>query len=273
MSTATIESAKIPRGEAAANLKPKEHGAYAILAIPIVTAILVTGPTIVGLCVAVASLAGFMAHEPLLVALGRRGARAQRTTPHAQRRLGVLLTVTIAGGIIALVAGSTSVRNSLILCCALALVCFVLAIAGKHRTLGGQLWGIIGLSVPCVPILLAGDTLIQLAMEAWGTWLIGFGATTLAVRGVIASQKRQSRALHLECHRWSFARRCGTHMGWFSDSHRYATDDFYVLVLTLCPTSCKAAQTRGMDACWWDSCDSMLDGHHGLRQRDLRMER
>ena len=75
MSTATIESAKIPRCDAAANLKPKEHGAYAILAIPIVTAILVTGPTVVGLCVAVASLAGFLAHEPLLVALGHRGAR------------------------------------------------------------------------------------------------------------------------------------------------------------------------------------------------------
>ena len=73
---------------------------------------------------------------------------------------------------------------------------FVLAIAGKHRTLGGQLWGIIGLSVPCVPILLAGDIPVGLTMEAWGTWLIGFGATTLAVRGVIASQKRQSRAIH-----------------------------------------------------------------------------
>ena len=62
----------------------------------------------------------------------------------------------------------------------------------------------------------------------------------------------------------SFARRCGTHVGWFSDSHRYATDDFYVLVLTLCPTAREAAQTRGMDACWRDICDSMLDGHHGL---------
>ncbi|MCA9195704.1 MAG: YwiC-like family protein, partial [Planctomycetales bacterium] len=136
MSTATIESAKMPRAEPAANLKPKEHGAYAILAIPIVTAILVTGPTVVGLCVAVASLAGFLAHEPLLVALGHRGARAQRTTPAAQRRLTVLLTVTIAGGVNAVVVGSTSVRYSLVLCCTLAIACFVLAIAGKHRTLG-----------------------------------------------------------------------------------------------------------------------------------------
>jgi len=196
MSSASIESAKMARAERAANLKPKEHGAYAILAIPIGTAIFVTGPTVVGLGVAVASTAGFLAHEPLLLSLGHRGARAQRTTPAAQRRLGVLLTVTIAGGIVAMVVGSTSVRYSLALCCVLALACCVLAIAGKHRTLGGQLWGVIGLSVPCVPILLAGDTPVQLTMEAWGTWLIGFGATTLAVRGVIASQKRQSRALH-----------------------------------------------------------------------------
>jgi hypothetical protein len=68
--------------------------------------------------------------------------------------------------------------------------------ANGDRTLGGQLWGIVGLSVPCVPIMLAGDVPALLTMEAWGTWLIGFGATTLAVRGVIAAQKRQSRVLH-----------------------------------------------------------------------------
>lgn len=177
-------------------MKPKEHGAYAILAIPIVTAILITGPTVVGLCVAVASIAGFLAHEPLLVSLGHRGARAQRTTPAAKRRLGVLLTVTVASGIIAMEVGTTSVRYSLVACGVLAIASFALAIAGKHRTLGGQLWGVVGLTVPCVPILLGGDVPARLTMEAWGTWLIGFGATTLAVRGVIAAQKRQSRALH-----------------------------------------------------------------------------
>jgi YwiC-like protein len=196
MSTATIESAKISRAEPAANLRPKEHGAYAILAIPIVTAISITGPTWVGLCVAIASITGFLAHEPLLVALGHRGARAQRTTPAAQQRLGVLLTVTVVCGVIAIVAGTMSVRYSLLACGALAITSFALAIAGRHRTLGGQLWGIVGLSVPSVPIMLAGDVPALLTIEAWGTWLIGFGATTMAVRGVIAVQKRQSRALH-----------------------------------------------------------------------------
>jgi hypothetical protein len=104
--------------------------------------------------------------------------------------------VTVVCGVIAMVAGTTSVRYSLLACGALAIASFALAIAGKHRSLGGQLWGIVGLSGPCVPIMLAGDVPALLTIEAWGTWLIGFGATTLAVRGVIAAQKRQSRVLH-----------------------------------------------------------------------------
>jgi hypothetical protein len=184
----------LSRAEPATNLKPKEHGAYAILGIPIITSLFVTGPTLVGLSVAVASVAGFLAHEPLLVAIGHRGTRAQRTTPTAQRGLALLLTVSIASGVFAMVVGNTNVRYSLLGCGALAIPSVALAIAGKHRTLSGQLWGIVGLSVPCVPILLAGDVPTLLTMEAWVTWLIGFGSTTLAVRGVIAAQKRQTRA-------------------------------------------------------------------------------
>lgn len=191
----TIESAKMSRVEPATNLKPKEHGAYAILGIPIVTSCCITGPTWVGLSVAIGSVTGFLAHEPLLVVLGHRGSRAQRSTTSAQRALAVLLTVTIAGGVVAMVMGSTNVRYSLLACGGLAIASFVLAVAGKHRTLGGQLWGVVGLSIPCVPILLAGDVPTLLTIEAWVTWLIGFGSTTMAVRGVIAAQKRQSRAL------------------------------------------------------------------------------
>jgi hypothetical protein len=196
MSTGKIESAKLLPASPAANLKPKEHGAYAILGIPLLTSLLIAGPTWIGLCVAAASVAGFLAHEPVLIALGHRGTRAQRTTPAAWQRLGVLLTVTIAGGVIAIVEGVAIVRWSLVACAALAVASFAIAIAGKHRTLGGQLWGIFSLSIPCIPILLAGDVSASLTIEVWLAWLFGFGATTLAVRGVIASQKRQSRTIH-----------------------------------------------------------------------------
>lgn len=193
MSTINLSVTKAIAAEPAAKLKPKEHGAYVILAIPIVTSLVVAGPTLVGLCVAVASVAGFLAHEPLLIALGHRGTRAQRTTPAARKRLGMLLAVTMACGGVAMVVGIASVRWSLLGCGVLAVASFALAIAGKHRTLGGQLWGVVALSVPCVPILLAGNLSTSLTMEVWGTWLIGFACTTMTVRGVIAAQKRQSR--------------------------------------------------------------------------------
>lgn len=196
MSAIVLNDLKAKPVEPAAKLKPKEHGAYAMLGIPICTALLVAGPSVAGACVAVASVTGFLAHEPLLVAMGHRGSRAQRTTPAARRQLGLMLGVTFLCGVTALVVGDASVRWSLLGCAVLAIASFGLAVAGKHRTLGGQLWGVIALSAPCVPILLAGSMSIGVTLESWGTWLIGFASTTMAVRGVIAAQKRQSRALH-----------------------------------------------------------------------------
>ncbi len=180
---------------AGAKLQPKEHGAYAILGIPMVTALLITGPTIVGVCVAVAAIAGFLAHEPLLVTWGHRGARAQRTTPTAARSLTWLLLLTLVCGSLAWLIGTSSVRLSLLACAALAASSFVVAIAGQHRSLLGQLWGVVGLSIPCLPILLAGGMADPVALQLWGIWLIGFTGTTMAVRSVIAYQKRQSRRI------------------------------------------------------------------------------
>ncbi|QDV62531.1 YwiC-like family protein [Crateriforma conspicua] len=193
--TATIQNTT-SQATPATKLKPKEHGAYAIVGIPIITALVIAGPTVAGVCVAVAAVTGFLAHEPLLVTLGHRGSRAQRTTPAASRRLAVLVSITVACGTVAIAMGSASVRWSLVLCGVLATASFALAIVGKHKTLGGQLFGVVGLSVPCVPIMLAGKAPLALTLEAWSTWLIGFAATTMAVRGVIATQKRQARWLH-----------------------------------------------------------------------------
>lgn len=194
MSAAFIDTSTVA-APPAANLKPKEHGAYAILGIPVVSSLLVTGPTIVGLCLAIASVAGFMAHEPLLVAIGHRGGRTQRGTPAARKRLAALLMITVACGVIALVIGSAEVRWALFVCGSLAIISFAVAMAGKHKTLGGQLLGVMGLSAPSVPILLAGEASATVALQVWGAWIIGFAATTMAVRSVIAAQKRSSRVL------------------------------------------------------------------------------
>lgn len=194
--TLNAAPARVTRKSTSAKLQPKEHGAYAILAVPIVTALLIAGPTAVGFTVAVASVAGFLAHEPLLVAWGHRGGRAQAATPTATRRLLLLLGTAIACGMLAMVLGGHWVRWSLVGCLLLATTSFLLALGGKHRTMGGQLWGVIGLSVPCVPILLAGGLSTHQALSIWLAWLIGFTSTTAAVRGVIAAQKRKPRTIH-----------------------------------------------------------------------------
>ena len=139
------------------DLKPKEHGAYAILAFPIVSGLAITGGTLVGALVAVTSLAGFFAHEPLLVAWGHRGPRAKRETPEAAPRAIILMAIGALCGIVAMGMGAFNVRMALVACLLLAAASFVIALRGKHRTLGGQLFGMLALSVPCVPILLAGE--------------------------------------------------------------------------------------------------------------------
>jgi hypothetical protein len=174
------------------NLKPKEHGAYAIVSIPILVALILTGPTPAGLCIATASIAGFLAHEPLLVAMGRRGERARRSTPQAKSRLIQLVTVSIFSGLVALTVVSAHVRWAIVACLGLALVSIAIAIAGQHRTTFGQLWGVVGLSAPTFPVLLAGSFSLDDALRVWSIFLIGFASTTMAVRQVIAHQKHQS---------------------------------------------------------------------------------
>ncbi|EMI58456.1 YwiC-like family protein [Rhodopirellula sallentina] len=191
----------------AAKLQPKEHGAYAILGIPIATSLLIASPTISGCCIAVAAIAGFLAHEPLLIASGKRGKRAKQNTPHATNRLAILLSIVIASGLTAVATGTTSVRIALFGCGLLAAGFFGLTIldierqassggVALSRTFGGQLGGVIGLSVPCLPILLAGGFGVWHSIAVWSVWLVGFFSTTIAVRGVIAAQKRKSRVVH-----------------------------------------------------------------------------
>lgn len=178
------------------SLKPKEHGAYAIVTIPMLTALVTSGASIVSVAVVVASLSGFFAHEPLLVALGHRGRRVRRDAPVARSRATGLLLLSVLAGTTAMWFGTPGVRITLVGCLLLAIASLTLAVARQHRTLGGQLFGVAGLSVPCVPILMTGGLSWQQTLLVWSVWLLGFVSTTLAVRGVIAAQKRQPRTLH-----------------------------------------------------------------------------
>src|SRR3990170_3079883 len=58
------------------SLLPREHGAYAGIAFPLITALSLGAPTAVQLLWIAGCVAVFLAHEPLLIILGERGRRS-----------------------------------------------------------------------------------------------------------------------------------------------------------------------------------------------------
>src|SRR5579859_6158246 len=59
-------------------LVPREHGAYCEIAVPLLTALWMRPPTFGTVAWTVAAVAAFVSHEPMLVLLGRRGARVRK---------------------------------------------------------------------------------------------------------------------------------------------------------------------------------------------------
>jgi len=186
MNVATMNSVKpVPP----VRLHPKEHGAYAIVGVPLVTALIITGINVVALLTIIATVAGFLANEPLMVYWGQRGKRAQRIATSAGSRLLTLLFVAVLAGAIAFWLGSSSVRLGLAACLIFAVAGLVLSATGWQRTLTAQLTGIIGLTLPTTVVLLAGGLDDELALRLSSAWVLGRICTTIAVRSMVARQR------------------------------------------------------------------------------------
>mgnify|MGYP002631521119 CR=1 FL=1 len=172
-----------------ARLHPKEHGAYAIVGVPLVVALVIGGLNTVAVLTIIATVAGFVANEPLMVILGRRGERARLATPSALLTLELLLLTAVLFGSAAFSLGSERVQAALIACTFFAATGFAMSAFGWQRTFIAQVTGIIGLTLPSAVVLLAGgiDSVAVVSLSA--AWIIGRIATTTAVRSVVAYQK------------------------------------------------------------------------------------
>lgn len=85
-----------------AGLMPREHGAYAQLGFPLLTGLVYSGGDPGAVAFAVAAVAVFLAHEPLAIRSGMRGARLQdQLGSAARRRLLFLAGVALAGALAA----------------------------------------------------------------------------------------------------------------------------------------------------------------------------
>jgi hypothetical protein len=167
-------------------LYPKEHGAYGQMAFPLLTSWLVTGVNGASLVFSVAILAGFLAHEPMLVVLGFRGARARRDERRAAIWWLVLLTAVLAVcGAITLRWMPPSRRILLVLPLVPAAYLFWAAASGKGKTLSAELAVAIAFSLAAVPLCALGGRSPVAGVAVAVAFGSNFVLATLAVRVII----------------------------------------------------------------------------------------
>lgn len=168
-------------------LVPREHGAYGQLLFPLATALALGRPGLASAALAVAAGLAFVAHEPLLVLLGQRGARARREDrPRARRALAALGLGAAACAAAGLALAPPAARLALALPAALAGAVGALVLLHREKTLAGELVVAAALSSAGLPVALAGGVPLPRAAAAWVAWVLALAAATLGVRVVLA---------------------------------------------------------------------------------------
>jgi len=164
---------------------PKEHGAYGQLAFPLITALVVTGPARASILTALAVVALFLAHEPVLVLLGHRGRRARET--HAQRSwwwLNTALVVGTASAILAIDETAPDLRWTFLVALVTAAWLAYAAIRGREKTSLGETGAAIAFAAAALPICAgAAKPLIGAAIAV--AFALLFVLATLAVRVIV----------------------------------------------------------------------------------------
>lgn len=173
-------------GLAMSSLWPKEHGAYGQLTFPLLTAFAVAGVSKGGLLLAAAVAAGFLAHEPGVVLLGRRGGRARRELRgRAVRWLACCLTTAAAAGIGAALAIDPAARWSMAVPLVLAFVLAIAIVRGQDKSWPGEVTAALAFSGAAVPVSLAAGASVATAAAVAIPFALLFSVSTLSVRVVV----------------------------------------------------------------------------------------
>lgn len=190
------------------SLFPREHGAYAQLAAPMIAACIIA-PSVAGLLLAVAASCTFVANESLLVVLGHRGPRMKTEAgPRATRWLAALLgTATVAGALGLVLA--PQVLPIAAVCAVFTCVLVGFAWRRKEHTLAGELVAAVSLTGAAAPIAVAGGAPLAHASWLWTSWALGYAVTIFAVHRVIARHKQRARNADILAFLGTLAVSCG----------------------------------------------------------------
>lgn len=178
----------VPRRPARSHgLWPREHGAYGQLGMPLVAALLLGVPSVASVALVVATLAGFLLHEPVLVLLGARGMRAKRDLgARARRRAVELALLALASGSASLMLGDHRLRLACLLPLGWLLVLTPFVLLRREKTMLGELIAAAALSAAGLPVAVSAGVHWARAALIWAVWWIALAASTVSVRSVIS---------------------------------------------------------------------------------------
>jgi len=173
------------------SLLPREHGAYAGIAFPLITALSLGAPTAVQLFWLAGCVAVFLAHEPLLIILGERGRRSHTALGTRARKVAYgLAAFALATGGLGWWLASPAARAALFIPLALGGILLRLILTHRERSLPGELLACVTLSSVVIPIALAGGVSLQVAIIAGAIWCAVSALAVLIVRATIARAKQ-----------------------------------------------------------------------------------
>jgi hypothetical protein len=165
---------------------PKEHGAYGQLVFPLVAAFAVAGVSPAAVLTSVAAAAGLLAHEPLVVLLGRRGPRAKREgAARARRWLVFWSALAGAAGFAALWLAPAGTRWSFMLPLVPAAVVAAAMFVERERSTVGEIAVAVAFSAVAIPVCLSSGASLPTASSIAVVFAAIFTAGTLSVRAVV----------------------------------------------------------------------------------------
>lgn len=177
------------------SLKPREHGAYGQLGFPLMTALLIAHPGPAALLLTGAALAAFLAHEPALVAFGRRGARVrEQEGARALRVFGLAVALSAALGAAGLWLAPPAARLGAAVAAALGALLAGAVRLKVEKTLPGELLAAAAMTSAGFMVALAAGAPWRLATAAWATWLLSFAAAVFPVRTLIVEHRQRAEA-------------------------------------------------------------------------------
>jgi YwiC-like protein len=166
---------------------PREHGAYGQLILPIVTAMAIGRPTLAAVALAAAAAAAFLIHEPAIILVSGRGARALRE--RRRDALGTLIGSAVAAllfGVTAIVLMPAASRWSVSAPLALGFAVGALVSTGRERTTVGEVVVAAAFASVAIPVAVASAAPTPAALACALAFATTFAAATVSVRAVIA---------------------------------------------------------------------------------------